>query len=339
MKTFLNKKMKAQSLFGIGDLMFIDLDIPTPSDDEVLVQIKNCGICGSDIGRVFEHGTYSFPTVPGHEFSGKVVYDKSGEWLNKKVAIFPLLPCFKCEMCANGNYAECSNYDYYGSRRDGAFAEYIAVKKFNLVEVNDNVSYQQAAMCEPAAVAIHAFSKLNAQKDKSLLISGAGPIGLILGQLAVNAGLKKVCYIEIDKNKIDFLKKNGFELYSPQDSASFDYAIEGTGVSNALASLLDGVKPFAKLVLMGNPAREMNLSQQHYWKILRKELTLLGTWNSYYNDKANDWKKAIDYIVQGKIDLSKLITHKVGLENTFDALKMMRDRKEFFCKVMVENER
>ncbi len=325
-----SKTMKALSLYDIGDLRVVDLPIPKPQSDEVLVEIKNCGICGSDIGRVFEHGTYFFPTVPGHEFAGQVVYDTDGVWTNKRVAIFPLLPCFNCDMCKLGNYAECSNYDYYGSRRDGAFSQYIAVKKFNLVELPDTVSFEQAAMCEPTAVALHAFSKLDVKNKNSILISGAGPIGLILGQLALNAGLQKICFVEIDQKKIEFLKANGFELFDSEKGEKFDYAIEGTGASGALATLLNNVKPFSKIVLMGNPAKEMTLTQQQYWKILRGELTLYGTWNSLYNERTNDWKKAIEYISQGKIDLSKLITHKVGLDDAFSALKMMHDKKEFF---------
>lgn len=334
-----SKTMKALSLYDIGDLRVVDLPIPKPQSDEVLVKIKNCGICGSDIGRVFEHGTYFFPTVPGHEFAGQVVYDTDGVWTNKRVAIFPLLPCFNCDMCKLGNYAECSNYDYYGSRRDGAFSQYIAVKKFNLVELPDSVSFEQAAMCEPTAVAIHAFSKLDVKNKNSILISGAGPIGLILGQLAKNTGINKVCYVEIDQNKINFLRQNGFELYDANCDYKFDCAIEGTGSSSALATLLGAVKPFSEIVLMGNPAKDMNLTQKQYWHILRGELKLLGTWNSLYNDRVNDWKNAIEYIASGKVNLSNLITHRVELDKTFDALKMMRDRKEFFCKVMIENER
>ena len=329
--------MRAQNLHGVNDLRLDTLPIPTCKEDEVLVKIKNCGICGSDIGRVFVNGTYHFPTVPGHEFSGLVVEDKSGEWLGKKVAIYPLLPCFQCEMCKQGNYAECANYDYYGSRRDGAYAEYLAVKKFNLIEVPEHVSFEEAAMCEPTAVATHALNKTGLLEGQTLLISGAGTIGLIIGQLAMGRGAKKVCYIEIDPAKIEFCKKMGFTLYDGQEK--FDCAIEGTGAGVALENLLGGVKPLATVVLMGNPGREVTLTQKGYWKILRGELTLKGICNNSYNDKENDWKDAIKAIAEGKINLKPLITHTVSLENVMDGLMMMRDRKEFYCKVMIDVER
>lgn len=331
------KTMHALSLFSVGDLRLCEIPVPECKDDEVLIKIKNCGICGSDIGRVFVNGTYHFPTVPGHEFSGQVIYDKKGEWTGKKVAVFPLLPCFKCEMCKKERYAECSDYDYYGSRRDGAFAEYIAVKKFNLVGIPENVSYEEAAMCEPTAVATHALNTSGLKEGQSLLISGAGPIGLIIGQLARSRGAKKVAYIEIDKTKIDFLTKLGFELFDGKEK--FDVAIEGTGASAALAKLLGAVSPFSTVVLMGNPGKEIVLSQQTYWKILRGELTLKGIWNSSYAERQNDWKSALKSVSEGNVNLKELITHKVPLEGVFDALKKMRDKTEFFCKVMIDNER
>ena len=95
----MKKTTKSANLHGIGDLRYEDSDIITCLDDEVMVEVKSCGICGSDVGRVFTKGTYHFPTVIGHEFAGKVVEDKTGELLGKKVVVFPLLPCFKCDSC------------------------------------------------------------------------------------------------------------------------------------------------------------------------------------------------------------------------------------------------
>lgn len=92
-------KMTALSLYGIGDLRLIETDIPKCKEDEVLVKIKSCGICGGDIARIFKNGTYHFPTVPGHEFSGEAAFDLGGKLKGKRVAVFPLLPCFTCEMC------------------------------------------------------------------------------------------------------------------------------------------------------------------------------------------------------------------------------------------------
>ena len=202
--------MAALSLFAVGDLRLIEAEVPTCKENEVLIKIKNCGICGSDIGRIFKNGTYHFPTVPGHEFAGEVIFDPHGDLNGKRVAVFPLLPCFECEMCKKGMYAKCSSYDYYGSRCDGAFSEYIAVKRFNLVELPDNVSFEESAMCEPASVALHVVKKAGIKSGDSVVISGAGPIGLISGQWAKMFGAKRVMMFDIDSEKIEFCKKMVF---------------------------------------------------------------------------------------------------------------------------------
>lgn len=325
-------KMQCANLHGIDNMVAEQTDIPKCNDDEVLTKIKNCGICGSDVGRVMKNGTYHFPTVPGHEFSGRVVYDKSNDFTGKRVAVFPLIPCFDCDSCKNGQYQTCSNYDYYGSRRDGGFAKYVAVKKWNLIELPDNVTYEEGAMCEPVSVALHAIKKLDIQKGDNVLITGAGTIGLIAGMWAKNFGAKHVCYVDLDARKIEFAKSLGFYEYSGEN---IDAVLEGTGASSAITSAIKAVKSFGKIVFMGNPHREVVLQPQDYQLILRKELKICGTWNSSYSD----WKESLQAISDEKIIIRNLITHRVAIEEVYDAIKMMAKAEEFYCKVVVDNEK
>ncbi|MBO5069719.1 MAG: galactitol-1-phosphate 5-dehydrogenase [Roseburia sp.] len=330
-------KMMAANLHAVADLKYEEVDIPECGEDEVLVKIKKCGICGSDVGRILAHGTYHFPTIPGHEFAGQVIYDKTGEHTGKRVAVFPILPCFACDMCAEENYAECRNYDYYGSRRDGGYAEYIAVKKWNLVELPDNVSYEEGAMCEPVSVALHAIKKLEIKEGETLLVTGAGPIGLIAGMWAKSFGAATVSYVDIDADKITFAKSLGFEEY---DGKSFvDAALEGTGASSAIAAAIGAVNPFGRMVLMGNPGRDIALSAKDYQNILRKELKINGTWNSVYASHDNNWKDSLQAISEGKLNVRQLITHSPSIAEAEKAVKMMRDRSEFYCKVVIDNEK
>ncbi|MBQ8207145.1 MAG: alcohol dehydrogenase catalytic domain-containing protein [Clostridia bacterium] len=331
------KNMTAISLHAVGDLVTEERQIPEIGEDEVLVNVKNCGICGSDIGRVFKNGTYHFPTVIGHEFAGKVVLDKSGEWTGRRVSVFPLLPCFNCEACKAQNYACCANYDYYGSRRDGGFTQYIAVKKFNLVPLPDNVTYEEGAMCEPASVGCHAIKKLNIKGSESILISGAGPIGIIAARWAMGKGAASVKFIENDPAKIDFAKKLGFMIHN--EGEKYDCAIEGTGASAPLSMILRAVKTRGKVVLMGNPSCEINLAPNDYQQILRSELQLLGTWNSSYADLDNDWRDTLEAVSKGELIIRDLITHRFPLADTLKGLTMMRDKKEFFVKVMTDNDK
>lgn len=343
--------MNACVLHGIGDLRYEQVPTPNPGSGEVLVKIMASGICGSDIPRVFTKGTYHFPAIPGHEFAGKIV--KLGEGvdaglLGKKAAVFPLLPCMKCDQCQIGEYASCSNYNYFGSRCDGGFGEYIAVPVWNLVMVSEALSYEEAAMAEPAAVAIHALRQAGIEIGDNVVIYGAGPIGLMLGQWAKAWGADRVMLVDIDEGKISFAKEMGFEnvwnskdgdpvewIMGITDGKGTDIAVEGAGVSLTLEQCLKSVRPFGKVVAMGNPMGEMKLSQKGYWELLRKQLKILGTWNSsYVSLPKNDWQLAIRAMEQGKISVKPFITHTFSLSECNKAFNMMKDKTEFSNKVM-----
>lgn len=146
-------------------------------------------------------------------------------------------------------------------------------------------------------------------------------------------GAENIYYIDIDERKIEFAKTLGFCEYT--DGVQIDCALEGTGYSNALEQCLKAVKPHGRVVLMGNPAGDVSMTQNTYWYILRKELTVLGTWNSSYNDSINDWKESLSAMASGAIDVKPLISHKYALKDCNEAFAMMRERKEFYNKVML----
>jgi L-iditol 2-dehydrogenase len=346
--------MKACVLKAVGKLECEEVKTPSPGKGEVLLKIKASGICGSDIGRVFIKGTYSFPTIPGHEFSGEIV--RTGEGVDpnlmyKKAAVFPLLPCRVCDMCEVGEYASCRHYDYFGSRRDGGFAEYIAVPVWNLVIGDQSLSFEEMAMAEPAAVSLHALSRAGVEIGDNVAIFGAGAIGLMLAEFAKAWGAGRVIPLDIDTAKIDFAKRIGFSDAQNNGEADWekkiedltegkgaDIAVEGAGVPSALAGALRVVKPMGKVVLMGNPVGDMPLSQHDYWEILRKQLAVLGTWNSSYTRKKNDWEIALRMMASGKIDVKKFITHRFSLQEANKAFSMIRDKTEFSNRVMFINE-
>ena len=330
------KMMKAAVLHAVNDLRYENVPRPVPKDGEVLLRVMAAGVCGSDIPRIFTKGTYHFPTIPGHEFAGRIVESDDPSLLGRKAAVFPLLPCRKCAACQVGEYVKCADYDYYGSRRDGGMAEYLAVKRFNILPLPDSVSLAAGAMCEPSAVALHAIRKLGDLEGKSLLISGAGPIGMLAAMWARSRGARVVYFFDLDARKIEAAKKEGF--YEYEDGISVDAVIEGTGASAALARCLGALKPFGEIVLMGNPSRGIELTQAEYWLILRKELRLYGTWNSSFGETQNDWRDAICGMSDGTIRPESLITHRFGMEAYREAFALMRERKEFFQKVMLEVE-
>lgn len=343
--------MKACVLHGIGDLRIEEVQPPLPRAGEVLVRIRASGICGSDISRVFTKGTYHFPTIPGHEFAGQIVAvgeDVDKGLIGKKAAVFPLLPCKKCSACQIGEYAQCSNYNYFGSRCDGGFAEMIAVPVWNLVLAPESLSYEEAAMAEPAAVAVHALRQAGIEIGDQVVIFGAGPIGLLLAQWACAWGADQVMLIDIDEKKIDFARQQGFkQVWNSKDGDPIawiqeitagrgaDVAIEGAGVSQTLEQCLFAARPFGRVVAMGNPIGEMKLSQKGYWELLRKQLTLKGTWNSSYTSlPKNDWELALRGMETGKLQVLPFITHRISLDEGVKTFEMMHNRTEFYNKVM-----
>lgn len=173
--------MKAAVLHAPADLQVEDVPVPENlSPDEVLVKVMAVGICGSDIGRVMVTGTYKFPTIPGHEFSGiieKIGADVDHLQIGDRVAIAPLMPCFNCEQCEAGQYSLCDDYDFLGSRSDGAFAEYVRAPASNVLKVPKSVSFEVAATIEPAAIILHGIHKVDISVGDAVSVIGCGALG------------------------------------------------------------------------------------------------------------------------------------------------------------------
>lgn len=347
--------MKAVELVSIGQLTLVEKEKPSPKKGEVLLKIMACGICGSDIPRTFVTGSYHFPTVLGHEFSGEIVELGEGVaegYLGKKAAVFPLLPCNECEFCRSGNYAQCTNYNYFGSRTDGGFEEYLAVPLFNLVLLGNQVSYEEGAMVEPATVAQHVINKAQLTLGDSIVIFGAGPIGVMVAQWAKVNGAGKVLLADIDQTKVDFAKELGFEFVCNSKEASAeafikdtlggklaDVAVEATGSSAAFDQCVQSIRAFGRVVLLGNPHSDMSLKQKTYDQFMRKEGTIVGMFNSIYDKiPKNEWQVTAQAIADKKLNLSPLITHKVPIEELIDAFDMVHEKKEFYNKVLMVHE-
>ncbi len=334
--------MKAYVLHGIGDLRYEDVPVPEIKAGWALVRVAAAGVCSSDIPRIFTKGTYRFPTIPGHEFCGvveDVAEEKDRAWIGKRVGVFPLIPCKGCPSCAKGQYETCSHYDYIGSRRDGAFAEFTAVPVWNLLELPEAVSNIQGALLEPAAVALHAVKRANIQSGESVCVVGTGPIGLLAGQWAALMGAVRVCVMGRSDGKRQLVQKCGLEYLSGETEERFDCVIEAVGTNNALLTSLKLAAPGGKIVLMGNPDGDRHLDQNLYWSILRKQLTLNGSWNSSYGGLGSDWAGVVEAIRTGTLQTGAVVSHVFGMDEALRALALMRDKREPYCKVvMISNE-
>lgn len=332
--------MKAYVLHGIGDLRYEERPLPELRPGWALVRVLAAGICSSDIPRIFEKGTYHFPTIPGHEFSGLVeaAADGSGrQWIGRRVGIFPLIPCKNCPSCRKGQYETCSNYDYIGSRRDGAFAEFTAVPVWNLIALPETVSDIQGALLEPAAVALHAVKRAEVSPGDDVCVVGTGAIGLLAGQWAKIFGAGRVVIKGRGEAKRQIVQRCGLEYAADSRTGEeFGRVIEAVGSAQALEESLSLTAPGGKLVLMGNPDGPRTLSQDLYWRILRKQLTLTGTWNSSYGGENSDWAAAVQAMGEGTLQTEAVVSHVLEREALAARLAVMRGHTEAFCKVVVK---
>ena len=342
--------MKAYNLRGVSDLQFENVDIPVPEDSETLVQIKAAGICGSDIPRIFVNGTYHFPTIPGHEFSGIDVKTK------KRVGVFPLIPCRKCKPCRDGRYEMCRNYSYLGSRTDGGFAEYAAVPEWNMIELPDNVTFEQAAMLEPMAVAVHAMRSISPSCDDTVAVMGLGTIGMLLVMFLLDAGVTDIYVIGNKDFQRKTCKAMGIDEIRYIDAASEEQNsavaeqimnvthgrgvgvfFECVGKNETIKTALKVTAPGGRIQLVGNPASDISFDRDTYWKILRNQLTVKGSWNSSFtHDDDDDWHYVLNRLKEGKICPEMLISHRFGFNELNNGLDIMRNKTEDYIKVMIE---
>ncbi len=328
--------MRAYVLHGVGDLRLEERPRPEPRPGWALVKVLAAGICSSDIPRIFQKGTYHFPTIPGHEFCGLVERVGAPEdqgWIGRRVGVYPLIPCKKCPSCAKGEYETCSDYDYIGSRRDGAFGEYVAVPVWNLLALPDAVSSQAGAMLEPAAVALHCVKRLGSLKGKSLCIVGTGAIGMLAGQWALALGAKAAVKGR-NTEKAALAERCGL-AYLTHTGQEFDCVIEAVGTPETIGESIALAKPGGELALMGNPSGDIPLEQDIYWRILRRQLRLSGTWNSSFAGDGSDWREALKGMEAGRIQIEALVSHMLPFSRLMEGLEMMRDKTQAFCKIMV----
>lgn len=331
--------MKAYVLHGIGDLRYEDWPMPELQPGWALVKVLAAGICSSDIPRIFEKGTYHFPTIPGHEFCGQVeaVHDEADSgWIGKRVGVYPLIPCKKCPSCQKGRYETCEHYDYLGSRRDGGFAEYVAVPVWNLLELPDTVSDVQGALLEPAAVALHAVKRAEIASGDSVCVVGTGAIGLLAGQWAKLQGVGRVVIKGRSEAKRNLAEGCGLEYVTDIAEEQFDRVIEAVGSEEALREGISLTAPGGRLVLMGNPDGPRTLSQDEYWRILRKQLTLTGTWNSSFCSPQSDWTEAVKTMKTGMLKAEVAVSNTLGLDELRLGLGLMRNKARSCRKVIID---
>jgi L-iditol 2-dehydrogenase/galactitol-1-phosphate 5-dehydrogenase len=345
--------MKALVLESNARLAFRDVATPArPGAGWALVRIQAAGVCGSDLHRAFEGGAYHPPLIMGHEMAGTIEEPaaagtpaRDGLARGAQVVVFPLLPCRSCGPCQTGDYAQCTDYDYFGSRRDGGFAEYLWAPEWNLFPVRQGLEPLHAAMTEPCAVALHGVRRMAVRPGASGAVFGGGPVGNMAAQWLRVAGSRPVYVVDVEPAKLELAARMGFE---PVDGRQGDAAeaivertgggaecvVEAVGLPLTYAQSLKAASRGGQVVLLGNLAGELRLADKEVSAILRKELRIYGTWNSKVAPRgADDWSTVLA-LLDREIVVAPLITHTPALSEGASVLQRMAARAEPFGKVV-----
>jgi L-iditol 2-dehydrogenase len=341
--------MKALVLETPGHMIYTDIPEPVRvGTRSVLVRIAAVGVCGSDILRYDKGTAYYYPIVLGHEFSAIVeeVPPDSPFAPGDRVAVFPLIPDLRDPFARVGEYAVSSGYDYYGSRRDGAFTERLWVPEENLIPIPTGVLLTHAAVTEPAAVSLHAVLKVKLPANATALVIGGGPIGAYAAQWLKILGCSRVFVADIDQRKLDILRSLDFEVIDAAKvdtvkttkeltgGRGVDCAIEASGLPVTMVQTLEAASVFGQVVLLGDHHHDVTLSGPLISSILRRELTLYGTWNSKITPPGkSEWEMVLSQM-RTNFHAGPLISHTPSLSEGPQIFDDIAARRIWYNKVV-----
>jgi len=342
--------MKAAVVEEPHRLVWRDVPEPEPVGPRpVRVRIGAVGVCGSDVLR-YAHGTaYHYPLVLGHEFSGTVDEAPADSRFRPgdKVAVFPLLPRPEDPMTQVGEWALGADYDYFGSRRDGAMAELLSVPEANLVPVPPHVPLVHAAVVEPAAVALHAVLKLKVPASGTALVVGAGPIGALAAQWLRILGWTRVVVADIDPRKLEVMESLGFEVVdaAAQDTVAaakelsggrgVDAAVEASGLPATFLQCLDAAAAQGQVLVLGDLKGDVTITRPQISSLIRRELVVLGTWNSRITPSGrSEWDMVVRHVADGSLAVAPLVSDVPDLADAARVLEDIAQRRVWANKVV-----
>lgn len=326
----MSEVMRVSVLYGIGELGIEERAIPQPGPDEVLIRVGSVGVCGSDV-HYYEHGRIGSyiveqPLVLGHESGGRVVAVGSGVMtpaVGQRVSIEPGVPCRSCAQCLAGRYNLCPRVRFFATPPiDGAFAEYVVVPAAFAFAVPDSMSDDEAALIEPLSVGVWSCRRAGVSPSDRVLVTGAGPIGLIAAQVARAYGAAEILLTDVNADRLARAAASGFTTLNVAQHALTDHGfradvlVECSGQARATWDAVNTLAPAARAVLVGMGGDEVTLPLSY---VQDRELVITGAFRY-----ANTWPTAIDLVAHGKVDLGRLVTGHYDLDHVGDALTVNR---------------
>lgn len=323
--------MKAAVIYKPGDIRVIEKEIPTPKEDEVLIRIKACGVCGTDHSLYTGGFPANYPVIIGHEFSGEVVAigdNVKNLEIGNRVTVDPNRVCRRCEYCRLGKEHLCENLSSMGVHIDGADAEYCVMVESNVYKIPDTVSFEAAAFTEPLACAVHGLEMGQVRHGDTVLILGAGGMGNLLTQLCTLAGAAHVIVSEpIAKRREIALENGATHVLDPfnQDidmelrkirAIGADVIFEAAGNLKVQASSVYFARKGGTVVWFGCSPVDSKIEIDPYY-INDAELSVRGSFNNPFATA-----RAIRLLGGGKVRVDNLISHRFGIDDYLDVFEI-----------------
>ena len=340
--------MKALELVGPSAFKVVDKALPEISASDVLIQVKACGICGSDIhGMDGSSGRRIPPVVMGHEASGVIqqlganVDDlKVGDRVTFDSTVF----CNDCDYCSQGQVNLCDNRQVMGVscgefHRDGAFSEHVACPAHICHRLPEGLSFEEAAFAEPVGVAVHAVNRSQVKRGDTAVVIGSGLIGLLVIQALKWRGCSQIIAFDLDDSRLALAKQLGAtEVFNSKQSDAVksvvdltgggaDHAFEVVGASVTVNMAINCVRKGACVTLVGNLSPEVTMPLQ---KVVTRELTLFGS--CAIN---GEYPEALTAIADGHIQVTPLITAQVNIDNAGEWFAKLKAAEQPYLKVLV----
>jgi len=342
------ERMKAVYLNKPHDISVQEVPAPQIKDNQVLLKIKSCGVCRTDIHLYHGEFLATFPLIPGHEFVGEVAAvgrDVRGVKVGDRVCADNTELCGHCYYCRRNQPLYCENFNSLGVNRPGGFAEYVAVNHDKVFPLGD-LTYDQGVLVEPTACAVHGLDVIDVRPGDEILLFGTGPTGLILAQLLKHAGAAKLVVVASDERKLALVQELAADEVYRMDRSDysrhereirgkyprgFDIVIDATGAEAVIQHMPQFAKMGAKLVIYGVAAAKDRITISPY-EIFQKELKLIGSFA-----QTHCFDRAVAYIRNGVVQTDRLITHRFKLDQFAEAIRQVESGKGHI-KVVIDVE-
>ena len=337
--------MRAAVLHAPGDIRLAEVAEPQAARGHVIVRVEAVGVCGSDLPRMLIKGAHKMPLICGHEFSGTIAAlgpEADDFLIGERVAIAPMLPCGTCDQCRQGAYSRCRNYDYFGSRRDGAYAELVSVPVANLMKVPEGLDPRAIAMADPASIALYAIWKGGGlELGQTGGVVGCGPIGLFAIQWMRLMGADTVVAMDVVPEKLDMAREAGathtvLTGKASSETPRCDLVVEAAGHPDAINTAIRRAAPGGQVAAIGIPVGDVPLAGATFQHLLREEVCLCGAWNSFTAPfPGAHWTTTIDKLASRALKWQFMISHECPLEELPDIFKRLREDPSFrYSKIM-----